>query len=247
MGGTQGPDISTIPAMALRQVEVLRDGASAQYGSDAIAGVMNFLLKDDPSGGSLEVKRGVYGAGDGQAYTIAGDIRLPLGENGFAHLSMEYGNADPTSRSVQRADAAALIAAGNTHVLDPAQVFADPNCFSFQEIAPGGFTPYFSGVMTDTSAVAGVRRTTKAGFTWDARSVRRADAPVLDGRYIFDLEVSIPLVRDTTLSVGGQNVFDTFSDRMDLFAARFGLPYSQFTPWGLGGYYYARLHYRWGR
>ena len=43
--GTQGPDISTIPAIALRQVEVLRDGASAQYGSDAIAGVMNFLLK----------------------------------------------------------------------------------------------------------------------------------------------------------------------------------------------------------
>ncbi len=81
----------------------------------------------------------------------------------------------------------------------------------------------------------------------DARSVRRADAPVLGGRYIFDLEVSIPLVRETTLSVGGQNVFDTFSDRMDLFAAQFGLPYSQFTPWGLsGGYYYVRLHRRWG-
>ena len=46
---------------------------------------------------------------------------------------------------------------------------------------------------------------------------------------------------------GSPNVFDTFSDRMDLFAARFGLPYSQFTPWGLsGGYYYARLNYRWG-
>ena len=82
----------------------------------------------------------------------------------------------------------------------------------------------------------------------DARSVRRADAPVLSGRYIFDLEVSIPLVRETTLSVGGQNLFDTFSDRMDLFAAQFGLAHSQFTPWGLGGgYYYARIHRRWGR
>ena len=50
--GAQGPDISTIPAIALRQVEVLRDGASAQYGSDAIAGVMNFLLKDDRAGGA---------------------------------------------------------------------------------------------------------------------------------------------------------------------------------------------------
>ena len=52
--GAQGPDISTIPSIALRQVEVLRDGASAQYGSDAIAGVMNFLLKDDRAGGSIQ-------------------------------------------------------------------------------------------------------------------------------------------------------------------------------------------------
>ena len=66
--GAQGPDISTIPAIALRRVEVLRDGASAQYGSDAIAGVLNFLLKDAPSGGSLELHSGGYGAGDGGAY-----------------------------------------------------------------------------------------------------------------------------------------------------------------------------------
>ena len=106
--GTQGPDISTIPAIALRQVEVLRDGASAQYGSDAIAGVMNFLLKDNRSGGTLQFDTGTYRAGDGDAYTIAGNVGLPLGDTGFANLSMEYGNADPTSRSVQRADAAAL-------------------------------------------------------------------------------------------------------------------------------------------
>ena len=54
--------------------------------------------------------------------TIAGNVGLPLGETGFANLSFEYGNADPTNRSVQRADAAALIAAGNTHVADPAQI-----------------------------------------------------------------------------------------------------------------------------
>ena len=82
----------------------------------------------------------------------------------------------------------------------------------------------------------------------DARSVRGGDAPVLAGRFIVDLEVSIPLAAGVMPAVGGQNVFNTFSDRMDLFAAQFGLPYSQFTPWGLsGGYYYARLNYRWGR
>ena len=52
------------------------------------------------------------------------------------------------------------------------------------------------------------------------------------------LEASIPLANEVTLAVGGQNIFDVFSDKMDLFAAEFGLPYSQFTPWGLSGGYY---------
>ena len=82
---------------------------------------------------------------------------------------------------------------------------------------------------------------------FDARFMRGADSPLLDGRYIVDLEATIPITRDVTLAVGGQNVFDTFSQRMDLFADIFGMPYSQFTPWGMsGGYYYARLNYSWG-
>ena len=264
--GAQGPDISTIPSIALQQAEVLRDGASAQYGSDAIAGVINFQLKDAREGGSLELNTGTYRAGDGDSYQIAGNVGLPLFDNGFANLSLEYGSADPTDRSVQRADAAALIAAGNTDVRDPAQiwgnptiddevklfanvgvpfsdllevygyanyaekkvtegfyfrhpnnranvysldegetlliadvldaqdgtadgsancptvrvasdvpdpvalsqVFADPNCFSFQEMAPGGFTPRFGGVVTEMSVVSGLRRTSESGLTWDA-------------------------------------------------------------------------------
>ena len=124
--GAQGPDISVIPSIALRQVEVLRDGASAQYGSDAIAGVMNFQLKDDSSGGSLEFRTGRFIAGDGGAYTISGNLGLPLGQGGFANLSVEYGNSGDTSRSVQRADAAALIRSGNSHVADPAQIWGSP-------------------------------------------------------------------------------------------------------------------------
>ena len=65
--GSQGPDISAIPAIALRQVEVLRDGAAAQYGSDAIAGVLNFQLKDARAGGSVELNTGLYRAGDGES------------------------------------------------------------------------------------------------------------------------------------------------------------------------------------
>ena len=124
--GAQGPDIASIPAIALRQIEVLRDGAAAQYGSDAIAGVLNFLLKDDRSGGSVELHTGGYGAGDGGTYTVAGNAGLPLGRTGFANFSVEYGNAGPTSRSVQRDDAALLRAAGNAAVADPAQIWGAP-------------------------------------------------------------------------------------------------------------------------
>ncbi|MGH8176496.1 MAG: TonB-dependent receptor plug domain-containing protein [Steroidobacter sp.] len=257
--GAQGPDISAIPSSALKQVEVLRDGASAQYGSDAIAGVINFILNDANHGASLEARYGGYYQGDGAQYALSGNIGLPLTENGFANLSFEYGEADATDRSVQRNDAAALIAAGNDAVKNPAQVwgspelqdeiklfanlgldvgedvqlyghgnyvsktaiggfffrnpntraavysadngdslligdltpndadvcptvsitnhvpdpaalasvFANPNCFSFQEILPGGFTPAFGGDLTDYAAVAGVRGTVGERLHWD--------------------------------------------------------------------------------
>ena len=81
--GSQGPDISAIPSLALRTVEVLRDGAAAQYGSDAIAGVLNFNLKNDNEGGSFEAKYGGYQEGDGDQYSFAVNKGLPWGENGF--------------------------------------------------------------------------------------------------------------------------------------------------------------------
>jgi iron complex outermembrane receptor protein len=124
--GAQGPDISMIPSIALKQVEVLRDGAAAQYGSDAIAGVMNFILKDDAEGLMVEGKWGQYQEGDGDKYSIAANLGLPLTDAGYANFSFEYGESDPTNRSVQRDDAAALVAAGNTAVLNPAQIWGSP-------------------------------------------------------------------------------------------------------------------------
>ena len=193
--------------------------------------------------------------GDGESYTLSGNVGLPLGRRGFANLSAEYGASNPTSRSVQRADAAALVAAGNAEVRDPAQIWGaptvdhdlklwgnfgrffgdglqlyghanyasetvtggffyrnpntragvysvdggrtllvgdvldaqdgvldgsagcpvveivdhvpdpvamarvlgDPNCFTFQKMFPGGFTPQFGGDAQDASVVAGLR------------------------------------------------------------------------------------------
>ena len=125
--GAQGPDLSVIPAIALQRVEVLRDGASSQYGSDAIAGVMNFVLKDDPSSSRLETRWGQTYEGDGDSLTIAANIGVPLTDAGFANFSLEFNQVDPTVRSVQRADAAALIAAGNNAVRQPyAQIWGAP-------------------------------------------------------------------------------------------------------------------------
>ncbi|MBD1583785.1 TonB-dependent receptor plug domain-containing protein [Pseudoalteromonas sp. S16_S37] len=124
--GAQGPDISVIPSIALKQVEVLRDGAAAQYGSDAIAGVINFVLKDSSEGGSFSVKQGQYFEGDGDTTTFEGNIGLPFTDDGFANLSFQYKNADATSRSVQRPDAAAFTAAGLEGVINPAQVWGAP-------------------------------------------------------------------------------------------------------------------------
>ncbi len=127
--GAQGADISVIPAIALRQVEVLRDGAASQYGSDAIAGVINFVLKDADDGATFEAEWGQTYEGDGDQYAISANVGLPIpvGEGGFLNISAEYGETDATSRSVQRDDAAALIAAGNTAVANPAQIWGQPN------------------------------------------------------------------------------------------------------------------------
>ncbi|GAB5381109.1 MAG: hypothetical protein Alis3KO_04560 [Aliiglaciecola sp.] len=263
--GAQGPDISVIPSVALKQVEVLRDGAAAQYGSDAIAGVINFALKDDAEGGSVEFNTGRYYEGDGDAFMLAGNVGVALTDDGFANFSVEYRTSDPTSRSVQRDDAAALIAGGNTFVADPAQIWGspeivddlkffanmgldlgdnkeaylfgnyarreveggfyfrnphnrggvndggtnedgeqlllvgdltsdmsgncptdivvgsnvlenptyisdvanNPDCFAFNEMFPGGFTPRFGGIVTDASIVAGTRGTLDNDVNYD--------------------------------------------------------------------------------
>ena len=102
--GTQNPDIATIPAAAIQNVEVLRDGASAQYGSDAIAGVINFILKENRDGGSISINSGEYSEGDGQSTTISGNIGLPLGDDGFISISGEFYESDATLRGSQYCD-----------------------------------------------------------------------------------------------------------------------------------------------
>lgn len=102
--GSQAVDLAQIPSSAIKRVEVLRDGASAQYGSDAIAGVINVIL-DDSTGFSSFAQLSEYYDGDGQQLQVGTRAGFNFGNAGVLTLFGEYTDADPTSRSRQRPDA----------------------------------------------------------------------------------------------------------------------------------------------
>ncbi|MGJ8689821.1 MAG: TonB-dependent receptor plug domain-containing protein [Gammaproteobacteria bacterium] len=102
--GAQAPDLAQIPTYAIGRVEVLRDGASAQYGSDAIAGVINIIL-DDNIGFRSFAQYSEYAEGDGENTRFGAKGGVELGDAGFITGAIEFSEAEKTSRSRQRPDA----------------------------------------------------------------------------------------------------------------------------------------------
>lgn len=96
--GTGGTDLGAIPSSALARVEVLRDGAAAQYGSDAIAGVINLQLRDRADGGEFTVQGGT-GDGNGSRVGAAFNGGVPLGDGGFLNLTAEWYKEEPLNRN----------------------------------------------------------------------------------------------------------------------------------------------------
>ncbi len=92
-------NLDLIPVSAIDHIEVLRDGASAQYGSDAIAGVINIILKENDSGGSAETSFGRYGAGDGDTVHQTVNYGLALPNDGFANLALDSKEQEPFNRT----------------------------------------------------------------------------------------------------------------------------------------------------
>ncbi len=98
--GESGADISAIPIDAIKQVEILRDGASAQYGSDAIAGVVNIVLKDNTDGGYFAVNSGMTSEGDGKKFGISLNNGSSIGENtGFVNYTIDLSRVGEARRS----------------------------------------------------------------------------------------------------------------------------------------------------
>ena len=98
--GAEPVDLNMIPVSAVDHIEVLSDGAAAQYGSDAIAGVINIILKSHDSGGSADMQVGKYYAGDGFNYQLNGNDGFKLGTDGFLNLSVSIAQQDITNRAL---------------------------------------------------------------------------------------------------------------------------------------------------
>jgi iron complex outermembrane receptor protein len=252
--GAHGVDLEPIPSIALKSVEVLRDGAAAQYGSDAIAGVINFRLENNADVSRIEIRTGQYYEGDGARFELSGISGTKIGKSGSANFSFEYSESEATSRGIQDPAVQSLIESGinKNDIQDPVVIWGapeianniktfgnleldigkkgqyqqlylfgnwsqrdvdgsffyrnpntrtgiftnpnngtrlffdmtnnnsgncptptipnsigdaealtsilnNPNCFSFNERFPGGFTPRFGGSVTDSSIAGGVR------------------------------------------------------------------------------------------
>ena len=127
--GSVGTDLNTLPSLGVERVEVLRDGAAAQYGSDAIAGVMNISLKNSNREGSVLLNTGVTSEGDGLATLLGANKGFRLGQKGFLNLTADADYRARTGRGYARdprvspvfvandpaAEQAALIAAGKSY------------------------------------------------------------------------------------------------------------------------------------
>lgn len=141
--GNQGPDIATIPTSAIGSLEVLRDGASSQYGSDAIAGVINFNLKEDTDGFSLTYDTGQQFEGDGFQTTVQANGGFALGDSGFVNITAEYSDVEFVERNDQ-------YCGGTNPCIDPSRPEFDPTSV----VGAAALTPEFQAALP-LASVAG--------------------------------------------------------------------------------------------
>ncbi|MFC0205348.1 TonB-dependent receptor plug domain-containing protein [Novosphingobium soli] len=189
--GSAGIDLDTIPEAAIERIEILRDGAAAQYGSEAIAGVVNIILKSNAHGGAGDLLGAITEAGDGASGAVSASVGLPLG-GGHITLTVAARHADPTNRALvdQRfgrvtyriGDPLSSIANGAIDLALPlggAELYAFGTATrkrsnnaagfrvpGFSPLYPNGFLPIIEPTIDDIGATVGVRGTI-ATARWD--------------------------------------------------------------------------------
>ena len=203
--GSAPVDLDLIPLSAIDHIEVLRDGAAAQYGSDAIAGVINIILKSADHGGDVTANTGNYYDGGGFAAGGGGDIGTRLGDDGFLNLSSDYDHHNHSVRSgadtrtgvvdndifgdpeVERESVgynAAKPLAGEAVELYSFGTYAHRDARSYENyrlptilpaLYPGGFSPLATMDENDFGATLGIRGKDLLGWKWDLSSTYGGD------------------------------------------------------------------------
>ncbi|GJM60295.1 TonB-dependent receptor [Persicobacter diffluens] len=181
--GAVATDLNTIPVSSIERIEVLRDGAAAQYGSDAIAGVINIVLKKQTGAGSLNAGTGITQEGDGENLMVSGNYGWKAGKDGFVNASVEINKRGMTDRApegemrvIGDADVLNIGTMLNAEfgVSEKTSIYAfggfnyrdalsgawgreanDPER-NIQEIYPNGFVPYLASEVIDNSLAFGV-------------------------------------------------------------------------------------------
>ena len=146
--GWQSADVGSLSVNALKSISILRDGAAAQYGADAVAGVIDLTL-DDSEGISGEATFSQYYQGDGFSYNLASKAGISLADRGFLTVTAQYGHTDPTDRATVHLNAVDHIAKFNAGTAG----FNDPGDLDADTIAPYGIAEQSNFTVTWNSAM----------------------------------------------------------------------------------------------
>jgi iron complex outermembrane recepter protein len=201
--GETGVDVSAIPMEAVKRVEILRDGASAQYGSDAIAGVMNFILKDKYDYTSVNVNAGVTAKGDGATYGVTLNSGGNIGAKGFVNYTLGFSQQDNAVRS------------GKIHLPTEIATFGDPSkpnthpsnshIVSFLNDVPTG------GNLNGTGEITSAKFLINAGTSFGETGMLYANAAMVSKRVLSNANYRTPYWRQDrgllhkTSDNGGKN------------------------------------------
>ena len=199
--GSSGVDLDTIPVDAIQRVEILRDGAAAQYGSDAIAGVINIVLKGSGHKNKIILQSGEHPKGEGKKNLFSGFISIPLKYDGFVNFTMDAIKADKTQNAgVDRRLTPAVVKthyglpdATNYHFLMNAELPQENGSLFYSTILiaqrdsqasaffrtpdvsraiyPNGFLPIIHAHIIDYSATVGMKGEIFNGIQWDISQV----------------------------------------------------------------------------
>jgi iron complex outermembrane recepter protein len=245
--GAQGVDITPLFGASLKQVEVLRDGASAQYGSDAIAGVINYQLVSDPEIRELNVQYSQAYLGDGVTIEASGAIGAKISDGGFLTFAFEVKDQDATSRGVQDGEGstggATGLAAAGFPVANPVVIWGQPNVkddykFTVNSAIPVGDSELYFFANYSTRNVDGSffyrNPTSRQGVFASGANALFADTTGAGGCPVGPLPRTSFAAAQAFVSGAPANCFSFFSRFPGGFTPRFGGTVNDFS--GTGGF-----------